>query len=142
MPSTSTSFPSTSGWVPSSSLTNLKYPHNVMIKELFLLAIVFTLTYDPKTGTLENIAKPVSGTEGYRQQQQPRCNSITPFRYPKFRRTPVLRPRFNRRSQHICGYVDKHDHLAHIQFGMAEPLSDFSPGRVSAPRSFCKEKTT
>ena len=73
-----------------------------MIKELFLLAVVFTLTYDPKTGTLENIAKPVSGTEGYRNSNSHRCNSITPCRCtPKFaRRTPVLRPRFNRRSQH------------------------------------------
>ena len=98
-----------------------------MIKELFLLAVVFTLTYDPKTGTLENIAKPVSGTEGYRQQQQPPVQQHHAVPVP-----PEIRQAHPRPPTQIqppkpaqYGYVDKHDHLAHIQFGMAEPLSGF-----------------
>jgi hypothetical protein len=100
-----------------------------MIKELFLLAVVFTLTYDPKTGTLENIAKPVSGTEGYRQQQQPppvQQHHAVPV-HPEIRQahprppTQIQPPK----SAQYSSYVDKHDHLAHIQFGMAEPISGF-----------------
>lgn len=94
-----------------------------MIKELFLLAVVFTLTYDPKTGTLENIAKPVpvSGTEGYRQQHH-----AVPV-HPEIRQahprppTQIQPPK----PAQYSSYVDKHDHLAHIQFGMAEPISGF-----------------
>jgi hypothetical protein len=91
-----------------------------MIKELFLLAVVFTLTYDPKTGTLENIAKPVSGTEGYRQQHH-----AVPV-HPEIRQAhprPPTQIQPPKSAQY--GYVDKHDHLAHIQFGMAEPISGF-----------------
>jgi hypothetical protein len=100
-----------------------------MIKELFLLAVVFTLTYDPKTGTLENIAKPVSGTEGYRQQQQPppvQQHHTVPV-HPEIRQahprppTQIQPPK----PAQYSSYVDKHDHLAHIQFGMAEPISGF-----------------
>jgi hypothetical protein len=100
-----------------------------MIKELFLLAVVFTLTYDPKTGTLENIAKPVpvSGTEGYRQQQQPpvQQHHAVPV-HPEIRQAhprPPTQIQPPKSAQY--GYVDKHDHLAHIQFGMAEPISGF-----------------
>lgn len=99
-----------------------------MIKELFLLAVVFTLTYDPKTGTLENIAKPVSGTEGYRQQQQPppvQQHHTVPV-HPEIRQAhprPPTQIQPPKSAQY--GYVDKHDHLAHIQFGMAEPISGF-----------------
>ena len=93
-----------------------------MIKELFLLAVVFTLTYDPKTGTLENIAKPVpvSGTVGYRQQHH-----AVPV-HPEIRQAhprPPTQIQPPKSAQY--GYVDKHDHLAHIQFGMAEPISGF-----------------
>ena len=100
-----------------------------MIKELFLLAVVFTLTYDPKTGTLENITKPVSGTEGYRQQQQQQPpvqqHHAVPV-HPEIRQAhprPPTQIQPPKPAQY--GYVDKHDHLAHIQFGMAEPLSGF-----------------
>ena len=99
-----------------------------MIKELFLLAVVFTLTYDPKTGTLENIAKPVSGIEGYRQQQQPppvQQHHAVPV-HPEIRQAhprPPTQIQPPKSAQY--GYVDKHDHLAHIQFGMAEPISGF-----------------
>jgi len=97
-----------------------------MIKELFLLAIVFTLTYDPKTGTLENIAKPVSGTEGYRQQQPPVQQHHAVPVHPEIRQAhprPPTQIQPPKPAQY--NYVDKHDHLAHIQFGMAEPLSGF-----------------
>lgn len=97
-----------------------------MIKELFLLAIVFTLTYDPKTGTLENIAKPVSGTEGYRQQQPPVQQHHAVPVHPEIRQAhprPPTQIQPPKPAQY--NYVDKHDHLAHIQFGMAEPISGF-----------------
>ena len=98
-----------------------------MIKELFLLAVVFTLTYDPKTGTLENIAKPVSGIEGYRQQQQPppvQQHHAVPV-HPEIRQAHPRPPTQIQPPKPAAQYVDKHDHLAHIQFGMAEPLSGF-----------------
>jgi len=95
-----------------------------MIKELFLLAIVFTLTYDPKTGTLENIAKPVSGTEGYQQPPVQQHHAVPV--HPEIRQAhprPPTQIQPPKPAQY--GYVDKHDHLAHIQFGMAEPISGF-----------------
>jgi len=95
-----------------------------MIKELFLLAVVFTLTYDPKAGTLENIAKPppISGSEGYRQQHH-----AVPV-HPEIRQAhprPPTTTQMQPPPPAQYAYVDKHDHLAHIQFGMAEPLTGF-----------------
>ena len=93
-----------------------------MIKTLFLLGVVFVLTYDPASGGLDNLFG--APQQQQQQQQQPagRLEQYTVQAHPRVQQVQAQAQQDQNQIQvrapsHYYGYANKHQHFEAVQFG-------------------------
>ena len=89
-----------------------------MIKTLFLLGVVFVLTYDPASGGLDNL---FGAPQQPQQQQQPagRLEQYTVQAHPRVQQVQAQQDQnqIQVRAPSHYGYANKHQHFEAVQFG-------------------------
>ena len=89
-----------------------------MIKTLFLLGVVFVLTYDPASGGLDNL---FGASQQQQQQQQPagRLEQYTVQAHPRVQQVQAQaqQDQIQVRAPSHYGYANKHQHFEAVQFG-------------------------
>ena len=92
-----------------------------MIKTLFLLGVVFVLTYDPASGGLDNLFG--APQQPQQQQQQPagRLEQYTVQAHPRVQQVQAQaqqdQNQIQVRAPSHYGYANKHQHFEAVQFG-------------------------
>ena len=95
-----------------------------MIKTLFLLGVVFVLTYDPASGGLDNLfgasqQQQQGPSQQQQQQQQPagRLEQYTVQAHPRVQQVQAQQDQIQVRAPSHYGYANKHQHFEAVQFG-------------------------
>lgn len=94
-----------------------------MIKTLFLLGVVFVLTYDPASGGLDSLfgASQQQQQGPSQQQQQPagRLEQYTVQAHPRVQQVQAQQDQnqIQVRAPSHYGYANKHQHFEAVQFG-------------------------
>ena len=86
-----------------------------MIKTLFLLGVVFVLTYDPASGGLDNLF----GAPQQQQQPAGRLEQYTVQAHPRVQQVQAQQDQnqIQVRAPSHYGYANKHQHFEAVQFG-------------------------